>query len=103
LAFQYIMSKKYENAIEIYHKKFKEENDLNVKKFILNQLAFCYKKAGRNDFISYLNDEVRKNILSNKDELYAISVEIENSFLIRARNCDKILGNLDFLSPPCLY
>lgn len=96
LAFQYIIDKKYENAIAIYHTKFKEKNDLRMKRFILNQLAICYKKAEKHGFIEFLNKDVRTN-LSTNNELYALTVELENIFLMKERNYDGVLNNLRIL------
>ena len=87
---------KYDEAIAIYTSEFKSANNVAMKKYVLAQLAECYRAAGKSGFIDFLNTEVRQN-LSQDDELYATTLELENLFLIPGRNYQKAIDNLTAL------
>jgi len=72
---------KYDEAIGIYNSELKSATNVGKKKYVLAQLAECYRAAGKKGFIDFLNTEVRPT-LSRDDELYATTLELENLFLI---------------------
>ncbi len=92
-ALESMIEGKYDEAISLYSQKFKKESDLNKKKYSLVQLAECYQTAGRKDFTDFLDREIREGI-SKDDDIYAMTLELENSFLIADRNYDKAITNL---------
>ncbi|MFZ0452729.1 MAG: right-handed parallel beta-helix repeat-containing protein [Ignavibacteriaceae bacterium] len=76
-------------AITLYTKKFQSEKDINKRRYILEQLATCYRevdstitgrKAKEEEFIGFINKNVRPG-LSQSSELYAKTLELENIIL----------------------
>jgi tetratricopeptide (TPR) repeat protein len=59
-------------------------------------LARCYKKAKRNDFTYFLDAEIRQN-LTEDDELYATTLEVENVLLIDEGKYDRAMDNFEIL------
>jgi tetratricopeptide (TPR) repeat protein len=84
---------KYDEAIGIYTSEFKSAANVAKKKYVLAQLAECYRAAGKSGFIDFLNTDVRQT-LSQDDELCATTLELENLFLIPSRNYQKAIENL---------
>ena len=87
---------KYEDAIIAFTDKYKKENDLDKKRFSLVELAECYRLSGRKDFSGFLNAQAR-NSLKTTDELYAVTIELENSFLMQEGKYDQAIVNLNIL------
>ncbi|MFA5728138.1 MAG: right-handed parallel beta-helix repeat-containing protein [Candidatus Neomarinimicrobiota bacterium] len=91
-ALDYLFEGKYEEAIAIYVRRLNNETDKSRQKYLLSCIAECYELSGKDGFIDYLNNDVRKN-LSVKDELYAKTLELENYVLMRAGNIQKAIDN----------
>lgn len=97
---------KYDEAIAIYAQEFeKDKGNLEKGKFLLSQIAECYReaedenieiKSGEKNFIDYLGNEVRTG-LSVYNDLYATTLELENLFLVTDRKYDKAIQNLEAL------
>jgi len=90
----------YEEAILIYKQRYKKENDIGKKKYILGRLAECYNLSEEEGFIFFLNNEVRINSeseLIRKDELYATSLFLENMFLINEKKYAQAVNNFEAL------
>ncbi len=83
---------KYDDAIIKYTQKYKKEKSYNKKQYALTQLAECYRLAKHTDFVDFLDKEIRPN-LSKNDELYAITLELENLFLIADGEYNKAIEN----------
>lgn len=90
------MEGKYEEAIALFVEVFREEKQLAPKQYILAQLAECYRLAGKNNFIDFVEREVRRNLLED-DELNATTLELENLFLISVGNYDHAIANFNTL------
>ncbi|MBX3006955.1 MAG: right-handed parallel beta-helix repeat-containing protein [Melioribacteraceae bacterium] len=90
----------YEEAILIYKRRYKKENDIGKKKYILGRLAECYNLSEKEGFIFFLNNDVRINSegeLIRKDELYATSLFLENMFLINEKKYAQAVNNFEAL------
>jgi tetratricopeptide (TPR) repeat protein len=72
---------KYEEAIAQYVEIFKKEENKDKKRYVLVRLARCYRKAERNGFANFLDAEIRQN-LTEDDELYATTLELESALFI---------------------
>ena len=91
------MDKKYDEALKFFINDFNSgKNDLDRNKYILTQIAECYRALGKEDFSEFLNNNVRAKVLKN-DELYATTLELENLFLIPEHNYEKVINNLSTL------
>jgi tetratricopeptide (TPR) repeat protein len=78
--------------MEVYN----DENALAEKGHVLSRLASSYRRAGRADFIEFLNNDVRGG-LSKTDDLYAVTLELENRFLMREGYYQKAIDNFTSL------
>ncbi len=87
---------KYEEARAAYAQELKSVDNSTQKRIVLGQLAECYKLLGREDYIDFLNTNVQPQI-SQDDDLYAATLELENLFLIPAHNYQKAIENLNIL------
>ncbi|HUI30360.1 MAG TPA: C1 family peptidase [Candidatus Acidoferrales bacterium] len=87
---------KYEDAIKFYTTKLKSTDNVAMKRYVLGQLAECYRGEGKKDFSDFLNTEVRPQ-LSKDDGLYATTLELENLFLIPGHDYKKAIENLTTL------
>ncbi|MGD1046102.1 MAG: right-handed parallel beta-helix repeat-containing protein [Bacteroidota bacterium] len=92
-----MLSGKYEEAIHQYSRIYKKEKDPVKKQYILTQIATCYSRANKNNFVKFLNSDVRPN-LSKDDRLYAVTLELENFFLIQDGKYDPAITNFDTLT-----
>jgi hypothetical protein len=81
----------------MYLEQWKSPSSAEVRRYILGQLAQCYRQAGRNDFPDFLRTDVRSS-LATDDALYATTLELENLFLIPAHEYSKALENLQTLA-----
>jgi tetratricopeptide (TPR) repeat protein len=90
-ALQLLLEGKYEEAMVINVEVLREDNPIK-KKYALAQLAECYRLAERNDFIDFIDREVRRNLPENS-ELYATTLELENLFLVRGGNYQRAIAN----------
>jgi parallel beta-helix repeat protein len=95
-ALQAMLNGKYDDAIEQYTNRYKSETDWAKKRYVLVQLGECYSLAKKNNFIDFLNTDVRPN-LSQDDRLYATTLELENHFLIRDGKQVQAIANFDTL------
>jgi tetratricopeptide (TPR) repeat protein len=84
---------KYEEAVSIYIKELRRDRNIERRKYILSQIADCYRILGKGDFIDLLDNET-KNSLSDDNELYVWVLELENMFLINNRKYDTGIKNL---------
>jgi tetratricopeptide (TPR) repeat protein len=82
----------YEKAIEKFIKKYKKEKNREKKRYVLRRLAQCYREVGKEDFIRFLNEDIRPE-LSNYDGLYATTLELENLFLLEEKRYDEAITN----------
>jgi len=99
-ALDYLVTGKYEEAIIKYEERYKKETDIGKKKYILGRLAECYNLSEKKGFIGFLNNEVRRSSegeLSRKAELYATSLFLENMQLIKEKNYEQAVDNLEIL------
>ena len=92
--FQLELEGRYEEARVKYAKKFNEEKMKEKKNYILTRLVVCYKETRNNNFINFLNEEVRQDLVFN-DDLYATTLELENIFLIDNEQYYKAIDNLN--------
>jgi parallel beta-helix repeat protein len=92
-AFEKLYAGDYEYAINKYQQSFKEITEESKKKYILRRIAECYYQSGKNGFVDFLNTEIRPD-LSEKDGLYASTMELENMFLMRDKKYDRVIDNL---------
>jgi len=74
---------RYDDARELLSKKFTGAISVGMKKYILAQLAECYKREGRTDFPEFLNADVRPT-LAKADDLYVESLELESKWYIQS-------------------
>jgi tetratricopeptide (TPR) repeat protein len=95
-AAQMMADGKYDEVNKVYSQEFKSTTNSAKKKYVLAQLAECYRAAGRKDFADFLNSNVRPNVTSN-DELYGTTLELENLFLIQDHKYQEALKNLAVL------
>ena len=91
-----MLDRKYEDALDIYTKRLKKENDVKKKRYILTCIAECYSESEKKDFIQYLDNNVRKSIIKS-DEMYAVTLELENMLYMKSGNYSKALENLKSL------
>ena len=91
-----LLNGNYEEAINKYAKRLKEERDKNKKKYILRRIAECYNLSEKKGFADFLNYEVRQN-LSRNDEIYATTLFLENMFLIRENKYEQAIANFNTL------
>ncbi|HTX99778.1 MAG TPA: right-handed parallel beta-helix repeat-containing protein [Bacteroidota bacterium] len=94
---QIMLAGSYDEAILRYAQRCALEKDPAQYQYLLTQLAECYIGAGRNGFVGFLNSGVRPN-LSNKDPLYATTLELENYYLIRDGKYDEAAANFETLA-----
>jgi len=94
---------KDKEAIAGYVQRFKKETSKETKKYLLARLAECYRRSdgklvpsAKKDFTDFLNKKVRQNI-SNSDELYATTLEVENMFLLKEGNYEGAIENFKTL------
>ena len=92
-----MLNGKYEEAIHQYSRIYKKEKDPVKKQYILTQIATCYSRANKNNFVKFLNSDVLPN-LSKDDRLYATTLELENFFLIQDGKYDPAIANFDTLT-----
>ncbi|MEJ2616628.1 MAG: FlgD immunoglobulin-like domain containing protein, partial [Ignavibacteriaceae bacterium] len=100
LALQYMLDGKYDDAISLYYKRLKNGKDINEKKYTLSQIAECYRRGSKDNFIDFLDNKVRTSsngILSKSDELYAESLELENIIHVNEGKIDKAIENLNVI------
>ena len=88
---------KVEEAREMYLEQWKSPSSPEARKYILGQLAQCYRLEGRKDFSDFLNTDVRSSVATD-DPLYATMLELENLFLIPSQQYSKALENLQVLA-----
>lgn len=93
-ALSLMLNKKYEEAINKFEQKFKKESNISKKRYCLVKISQCYKRLEKAGFVDYLNSVVRQNI-SKEDELYGVTLELENSSLLRAGKYDNVIENLN--------
>lgn len=106
-ALSYLVNDKFEEAIIQYLQKFKKEKNTRKRIYALEQLVDCYRSAEKNDFIDFLDKEIRPN-LSKNSEIYAKTIELENLFLISDRKYEKAIENYtvlrnNFSNYECIY
>lgn len=82
---------KYEEAIGIYDKIIKKELTTQRAVFSLIGLSKCYELSKKEGFINYLNNEL-KGKLSLTDTINAVSVDLENHWLIKEKRYSEVLG-----------
>lgn len=87
-----LLDGKYEDAITKYIRRLQKEPDRSKQKYILSRIAECYQLSGKDGFIDFLNNVVRKK-LSKKNEVYAKTLELENYILIRECKYHKAVDN----------
>jgi tetratricopeptide (TPR) repeat protein len=78
---------KYSEAAAGYKQKYNDATDVEGKKYLLAQIANCYRKgessvvtSSGQGLLDYLNDVGKK--LSTGDELYAATLELQSRYLI---------------------
>ncbi len=91
-----LLEGKYEEANTKYIQRFNKETDQSKKKYILRRIADCYNLSGKKGFADFLNNEVRLGI-SKKDELYALTLALENMFLIGEKKYEQAVNNFEIL------
>ncbi len=87
---------KYKGAIDQYKKEYKNDENQDKRRYILAQLAECYRLDKRDDFIEFLNQDIRKS-LSQNDDLFATTLEVENLFLIKDGKYESAIENFNFI------
>ncbi|HPC35792.1 MAG TPA: T9SS type A sorting domain-containing protein [Candidatus Marinimicrobia bacterium] len=87
-----LLDGKYDEAITKYIRRLNNETNTRKQKYILSRIAECYELSGKEGFIDFLNNNVRKN-LSRKDELYAKTLELENYVLMREGKFQEVIDN----------
>jgi parallel beta-helix repeat protein len=96
-AYKYIMEKKYPEAYTLYRNIYEREGGSAKGKYSLIKMEECYSKAGKGgEFKEYLNNSVRSKAGKN-DEIYSMSLELENHILLNEKNYSKVIENLNIL------
>jgi len=85
--------KKYDQAMAIYDKIISKEVNANKVIIALTGMSNCYKESKKTGFIDYLAHSVRSKY-SEKDIIYAVSLELENNWLLAEKRYKDILSNL---------
>ncbi len=88
---------KHKEAVPLFEQKFKNEKNTTKKRYVLEQLAECYrgldststgKAISAEAFIRFLKKEVRPN-LAQTDQLYAMTLDLESAFLLDEGQLEK--------------
>lgn len=95
-AFQSLMAGNYQSAMTQYTRIFNLEKNRGKKKYALTKLAECYWSAGRKDFIDFMDQEIRPN-LSRTDDIYSVTLDLENYWHLNAGNYDRVVSNLSLV------
>jgi hypothetical protein len=80
-ALDYVIIGEFERALAIYKRRFAEERTIEIRKYVLRQIADVYRSMERTDFIDFLNSEIRPG-LRKTDELYAVTLMLEGIFML---------------------
>ena len=103
LAQQYRTAGKYDEAVKIYKSIFEKETasidnkNSQRSRYSLANMEECLFKAGKSsDFKDYIDKSIRPNI-SKMDDIYSMTLELENHNLIHTGEYNKAIDNLNIL------
>ncbi|MFZ0455087.1 MAG: right-handed parallel beta-helix repeat-containing protein [Ignavibacteriaceae bacterium] len=91
-----LVLRNYDKAIIEYNQRLDKESNKDKIEYILTQLAECYLSSGREGFMDFLDQNVRKNLPKN-DDLYLFTLDLENGSLMKEKDYSKVLENLNFI------
>ena len=95
-ALQLKNSRKYDDAIALYNKILIKEVNTQKGIFAFVGLSACYRDSKKDGFIDYITKSVRVRN-NEKEKIYAVSLELENNWLVFSKKYKDILANLDKL------
>ncbi len=91
-----LVLRNYDKAILEYMQRLNKETNKEKIEYVLTQLAECYRSACKDGFIDFLNQNVRKN-LPQSDDLYWLTLDLENGSLMKQKKYSKVLDNLNLI------